>query len=650
MKHPYGTLLSPILRRGFVIRNRMSMSRAYPPFSTGVESRELQHRVLPYIESLVRNGAALVVLPSPRYENPDSKPMQIPFPPPPPQREAAIPENPYEPDNGPPAPGSMAGPDISIANVKLTYIHAMQAIHDRGSLALISLMEMEPSGWAIDEIPEEALSRLTDAFARRCRQFQLLGADGCSFYMCYRSSLMAKVLSPDLNRREDQYGAPWALALEAFQKVRKACGEKFLIEIEVSGEDVSGGFTLEDMAAYLSHWERYIDIVQLRAPTVELSHAVGINSDLDAPIALSYAKALKQKNINLIFAPVGGFQDPVRNEAFLSRGYADMICMARAFLCDSDYYEKILQGRGHDVIPCIRCNKCHTKPAEPNPGCSVNPRLSFSMIATPRDPQTRTSKKLAVIGGGPAGMQSALIASQLGHHVTLYESRSHLGGQLCAAGTPDFKWPVKRFREHLIFQVEQSPITVKLSTEATAALLVGENFDAIFYAAGAVPNPPAIPGIESAIPAISVYENTEMLGRQIVIVGGSETGLETAMYLVNTGREVTLLTRQSTVAPDSHDVHYREIVEEYWQKMKHLHIITGAVTHSVTGDTVTYIKGGDTVMLSCSNVIAVGMIPCQERITELALLVPEFRIIGDAKSVGDIRTAMRDGYTAAYYL
>lgn len=651
MTHAYPTLLSPIVRRGKVIRNRMTMSRAYPPFSTGVESRELERIMISYVGNLARNGAALVVVPSPRYDNPDSRPDVHPFPGPPPGEDGPPMEekNRFEPDDGPPKPGSMSGPDITIANVKLTYIHAMQAIHDQGSLAIVSLMEMEPSGWDINTIPSEALDRLTDAFARRCRRFQLLGADGCGFYMCYRSSLMAKALSPDLNHRTDRYGVPYALALEAFQKVREACGENFLIEIEVSGQDIPGGFTTEDLGDYLSHWQPFIDIVQLRAPTVELAHAVGINSRKEAPVTLAYAKALKQRNLDLLLAPVGGFQYPQLNEQFLKNGDADMICMSRAFICDSDYYDKLLHGQGEDVTPCIRCNKCHTKPAEPNPGCSVNPRFSFDLTGVELY-RSHTPKKLAVIGGGPAGMEAALAACSFGHQVTLYEKQAHLGGQLCAAGVPEFKWPVRDFMEHLCRQIQKSSVRVFLNTEATPELLESEHYDAIFYAAGAAPKFPSIPGIEHAHSAIAALEHPESIGENVVIIGGSETGLETAMYFAEKGRQVTLLTRQGQIAPDSHDVHYREIVEEFWREMPNLHTMTRTNTVSVASDSVTCTHKGETITLSCDDVIAVGMGSCQEGISGFAALTPQFRVIGDAKAVGDIRRAMRDGYTAAFYL
>ncbi len=646
MKHPYSTLLSPILRRGFVIRNRMAMSRAYPPFSTGVESREPREILIPYVKRLAENGAAIVTLPSVRWENPDSRPMSFPGPPPMEDHR-----NRFEPEESPPEPGAMAGPDITIANVKLTYIHAIQAVHDQGSLALISLMEMEPSGWEINEIPSEALDRLTDGFARRCRQFQKLGIDGCGFYMCYRSSLMAKALSPDLNRRTDRYGIPGALAMEAFKKVREACGEKFLIEIEVSGQDISDGFTLEDMAGYLKQWESYIDIVQLRAPTVELAHAIGANSNKEEPITLAYAKALKAKGFDLILAPSGGFQDPARNEGFLAEGCADMIFMARAFVCDSEYDQKILEGRGDDITPCIRCNKCHTKPAEPNPGCSVNPRFSLDLLPCCGPKRSvRTLKKVAVVGGGPAGMEAAITASALGHQVTLYEQASQLGGQLIAAGTADFKWPVRDFLLYLRRQIQKSDVHVMCNTRATPELLKSEAYDAVLLAAGAEPLLPNIPGASLAQTAISVYSR-EIAGQRIVIIGGSETGIETAMYLANQGKDVTVLTRQRQAAHDAHDVHYREIMEKIWTALPNLNIITQAATVEITEHAVYYSRETKITKLCCDAVIALGgMQPRQSQATAFAALTPRFRVIGDCRSVGDIRQAMRDGYTAAITL
>lgn len=649
MEHAYPTLLSPILRRGFYIRNRMGASRAYPPFSAGVAAKEPLASSIPFTASFAKNGAAIVTCRSTRWDSRDSRAGGGPFPPMPQEPEQQDVPIYLKPLDGPPAPGSMSGPDLTIANVKLNYIHTAQAIHDQGSLAMMSLMEVEPSGWTIDEIPADALARTTDDFALRCRQYQALGYDGCGFYMCYRSSLLAQSLSPALNHRNDRYGCPTALALEAFQKVRRACGEHFLIEIEVSGQEIPGGYTLEDMSAYLRVWESYIDIVQVRAETVELAHPIGANSNLEAPRTLSFAKALKKSGTSLLIAPIGGFQDPARNEQFLREGSADLIYMARAFVCDSHYYEKLVSGHGADIIPCIRCNKCHTKPAEPEPGCSVNPLFSMSILPGFQEPErAKQPKRVAVIGGGPAGMEAALTASSLGHETVLFERENQLGGQLNPAGTADFKWPVRMLKEHLISQLEKSAVTVKTGTEATPERIAAEGFEAVILALGAEPVQPNIPGAEFGISVLSVYEHPEQLAQQVVIVGGSETGLETALFLARRGHQVTLLTRREKAAYNAHDVHYREIMEEIWLKEANLHIITHSQTVKIGKDYVVYQLGGKQQKLPCGSVVlSCGMAPRQQDVTRYGMLCPSVHVIGDCRRSGDIRNAMRDGYAAA---
>ena len=649
MEHAYPTLLSPILRRGFYIRNRMGASRAYPPFSAGVAAKEPLASSIPFTASFAKNGAAIVTCRSTRWDSRDSRAGGGPFPPMPQEAEQQDVPIYLKPLDGPPAPGSMSGPDLTIANVKLNYIHTAQAIHDQGSLAMMSLMEVEPSGWTIDEIPADALERTTDDFALRCRQYQALGYDGCGFYMCYRSSLLAQSLSPALNHRNDRYGCPTALALEVFQKVRRACGEHFLIEIEVSGQEIPGGYTLEDMSAYLRVWEPYIDIVQVRAETVELAHPIGANSNLEAPRTLSFAKALKKSGTSLLIAPIGGFQNPARNEQFLREGSADLIYMARAFVCDSHYYEKLVSGRGADITPCIRCNKCHTKPAEPEPGCSVNPLFSMSILPGFQEPErAKQPKRVAVIGGGPAGMEAALTASSLGHETVLFERENQLGGQLNPAGTADFKWPVRMLKEHLISQLEKSAVTVKTGTEATPERIAAEGFEAVILALGAEPVQPNIPGAEFGISVLSVYEHPEQLAQQVVIVGGSETGLETAMFLARRGHQVTLLTRREKAAYNAHDVHYREIMEEIWLKEANLHIITHSQTVKIGKDYVVYQSGGKQQKLPCGSVVlSCGMAPRQQDVTRYGMLCPSVHVIGDCRRSGDIRNAMRDGYAAA---
>ena len=245
-------------------------------------------------------------------------------------------------------------------------------------------------------------------------------------------------------------------------------------------------------------------------------------------------------------------------------------------------------------------------------------------------------------------MEAALTASVLGHETVLFERENQLGGQLNPAGTADLKWPVRMLKEHLISQLEKSAVTVKIGTEATPERIAAEGFEAVIPALGAEPAQPNIPGAESGISVLSVYEHPEQLAQQVVIVGGSETGLETALFLARRGHQVTLLTWREKAAYNAHDVHYREIMEEIWQKEANLNIITHSQTVEIGRDYVVYQSGGKQQKLPCGSVVlSCGMAPRQQDVTRYGMLCPSVHVIGDCRRSGDIRNAMRDGYAAA---
>jgi NADPH-dependent 2,4-dienoyl-CoA reductase/sulfur reductase-like enzyme len=409
-----------------------------------------------------------------------------------------------------------------------------------------------------------------------------------------------------------------------------------------------------DLGAYLREWSPLVDIVQLRAPTVELAHPVGLNSTSGLPLTLEYARQLKKMELDVLLAPVGGFQSPEQNEMFLAQGMTDMVCMARAFLCESQYYQKILSGRSKDVVPCIRCNKCHTKPAEPDPGCSVNPQLELQLEPGYQPPHPAAQpRRIAVIGGGPAGIEAALTASSLGHQVTLFEKETDLGGQLRYAAVPDFKWPVRKLLEHLKTQLRASAVTVRCGVAATPELLAEQAWDAIWIATGAVMEKPNIPGLacRQTSTAVEVLAGTLPRGKRVAVVGGSETGIETAMYLARQGYQVTLLTRQFQVAKDAHDVHYREICEEYWRSEPNLSLLTNAETTALTANGLRYRQNGTERDLDCDDVVLCGYgRPVTAQIEAYGALAPQVRILGDCRKPADIRRAMRDGYAVAVTL
>lgn len=669
MSNKYSHLLSPIAIGNVVLKNRMGMPRAVPTFASGVECDTPNDTLVYYLGNLARNGAAIVTCPSPKWENSHSKPRPMP---------PGVPGGAGGPgghgvpggsggSGGHGAPGGSggkkkggpdAGFDYDVTNTKILYARCIEAIHAYGSLACISLMDIEPANWAIDDIPEAYLDEMVADFAAKCKLYKDYGFDMCSFYMSYGNSLLAKSMSFRLNHRTDKYAGATALSRAVFSAVRKACGKDFLIEIQVSGEGMDGGYSVDDFVAYLRAVEDLVDIAQIRCLDMDLAHPTGFNSVKGDPITIHYAEKAKEAGVNIVIAPVGGFQNPDENEEYLRTGKADMIYMARAFLCDSHYLEKIRAGRGEDVIPCVRCNKCHVKPGDSNAGCVVNPELSLNVepawLCRVQPEAPFRKKKVAVIGGGPAGMEAALVAAKRGHQVTLYEKKDVLGGQLLHSDFVSFKWPLRDFKNYLVAQIEKNDVKVCLGTLPTPEELAAEGFDAILYAAGAVPAMPSIHGIHErkVWNPLQVFGNEDKLGKDIVVIGGAETGAETAIHLAVLGHNVVGLSRNRTYCHDGQKTHYLTVVEDFYKKLPNFRCITGAITTEITSEGVTYMDGQNQshTIHADDVVVCGGMKPDNGDALGYASAADEFYLIGDCKHVGDLRRGLKSAYTTAMLL
>lgn len=663
MLEMYRHLLSPLMINGKFIKNRMGMSRAMPTVVTGCDAPEALETFEIFAGMMARNGAAIVTCASPVWKSKYSKKMA---PPPPPPIEED--DGPGDSGHGPGGPNmgdpeavgmyTMDGVDLNLPNNKNRYARAVTAIHSYGSLASISMMDIEPSGWSISTIPEEYLEGVAKDLAAKAEIYYKIGFDVVTFYMSYRNSLMAQSISPDLNRRTDRYGGMdiqerARFTFEVFRRTKEKC-PGIIIEAQISGEDYPGGFTQEDLVTYvkLAEEEHLIDILQIRSKDGGAAHPIGMNSEKGVHDTLRFAEMLKASGTKIIIAPIGGYQDPAENDRIIAEGKADMIYMARAFICDSHYGEKLYEGRS-DVTPCIRCNKCHTKIDDSNAGCSVNPEFILELYRNPLcSPGTAARKKrVAVIGGGPAGMEAAIVACHRGHAVTLYEKENKLGGQLLHSDAVSFKWPLKEFKDALIRRLYAAELEVCLGIAATPELLADMHYDVILYAAGAGETLPPIDGVEQShvwSPS-RLWGHEDELGERVVVIGGSETGIEAAYLIALTGRDVTILTRNRQIAPNAQPVHYMDTIQKIWQDMPNLKFVRQAVTTHIHTDGVTYVdKNHCENKIQCDNVIACGN---AKAVTTQALAYAEitkyFRMIGDCIGVADLRHAMFSAYTAA---
>jgi len=646
----YKHLLSPLQIGNVVLKNRTLYPNASPHFLQGPETFPAEG-FMTFYTNLAKNGAAVITLAE--WANPN-------------QRKVGAADS-----------LRMQSFDMNDPSVHNYFSQLADDIHFFGSKIIVSAMMSMPAGYRFsaggpsfpmgpmgggpaEELPVEKFEETIATFIEKLKMYQSFGYDGVSLGV-------GMYLSPGFNRRKDQYGGSFEnrarFPLLVCQKIKEELGEDFLIEAVMAGEQ-HNGYTLEDTVAFARMAEGKIDILQLREADVTLSHPTGFTFKPGQHKSILYTETVKKSGVKVIVEAIGGFQDLDEIEGYIAVGKTDMIGMARAFMADPEYIQKAYEGRGEDVVPCLWCNKCHGTMSAPWLSfCSVNPLMGNEHKLHRLVQPTGSPKKVAVIGGGPAGMEAAIIAARRGHKVTLFEKNDYLGGQLLHGDYSSFKWPIKRFKEYLIRQLGKTGVEVKLGVRATPEMIRSGGFDVVIAATGAEQNIPDIEGITSVKTwnCVDVYGREKELGKRVVIIGGSEMGVETAMYLAENGHDVTILTRQETLAHDASPIHYitmawvtydengREIHHPAWERYSNLKGITRATTTAIEEGKVIYMdaEGNKHTIETDSIVLCTGMRPRQKEALSFAGTADRFFLIGDCSSVGNIQRCMRSAYGAA---
>ena len=510
--------------------------------------------------------------------------------------------------------------------------------------------------------PKELLYKMVEAYAEEAKLAKSLGFDMCFMHMAYRLMFPGRFLSPLSNKRTDEFGGSIEnrarFPLMICEAIKKACGKDFLVEISISGREddmFQGGLTIADQIEFAKLAAGKVDILQIRGGSIDPSQPTYLDPREvpQRPNAAAIRKGIHDAGIdNLYIDVVGGCQDLDICEEMLKKGEADFIGGARAFIADPNWGNKAYQGRNEDVVPCLRCNKCHVAgPGNWNTVCSVNPEWGLEhKVERLRQAPTR-KKKIAVIGGGPVGMEAALLSAQRGHEVILYEKEDHLGGLLCAMDGVELKWTITRFKNYLIRQIEKSAVKVCLNAAATPELIARENYDEVIVAIGSEPLYLPIPGLEgdNVVPAVRTVAEEPNMGENVVVIGGGEIGVEMGIYLARKGHKVELLEMGDMLSPESVPVHFRSIFEKTWEEQDGFIYHLNARCVGVDPDGVRYVdKDGTEHKLPADKVLlAAGM---KARQTEaMAFLDGNVRthMIGDCLKVGCIQTGLRAAYGLA---
>ena len=566
--------------------------------------------------------------------------------------------------------GVHASWDITIPNRQNALCDLAERIHLYGAKCTMELIGVMPDGWTVSdgcsimggpigrgEAPIEVLEQFKEGYVQAAKAIKACGFDGILFHFGH-SIPVAQFLSPLTNKRTDQYGGSFEnrvrYPIEILRACREAVGKDMIFDVRFSGSEFQkGGIDEAEGIRIAEALQDHADILQVSAgmhnPTwMTWTHPCGFLGPMPN-VYLAEGVKKSGKVTKALVSTIGGIGSLADADEIIASGKADLVVAARQFIADPNWIKKGLEGRQEDVVPCVKCMRCHDSDNyAQHMQCTVNPYVGLEE-AIAKFPASPGGKKVAVVGGGPAGMMAALTAADRGHTVTLFEKTDKLGGALKFATYVSFKWPLREYMEYLIAQVnKKAGVTVRLSTEATPEMLDG--FDAVIAAVGAQPIVPPIPGIEAAIPACDSYGREAELGDSVVIIGGGQVGCETALHLAKMGKRATVIEMQSSLAPDASKTHRDEMMVEFENEDNFVPVLNARVT-GVTKDSVTCEQDGKSVAIPASSVVlAAGMRAKVELADSFMGRTDGYAEIGDCVRARTVEWATKEGFYAALNL
>ncbi|MGW9133932.1 oxidoreductase [Streptomyces sp. NPDC055681] len=456
--------------------------------------------------------------------------------------------------------------------------------------------------------------------------------------------LLTNFLSPHTNKRIDRYGGSFEnrarLTLEVVAAIRERVPRDFPLSVRLSSTDYEeDGITIEESVQLAR---------LLQDAGVDVIHASGgHHARMEYEVSPWYMpRAVHRSGWEKIKPEVtipvigsGSLVTPEVAAEVLETGAADFVSLGRAMLADPDWTRKAQEGRLLDIVPCIRCNDgCLDRGlnAGRSTGCTVNPSMGEEYRYPVHPAAVR--RRVAVVGGGPAGLRAAVVLADRGHEVTLYEPQE-LGGALVPATRSPYKQDLAGLRDHLVHQAQSRPIEI-IAARADAIALAGGGFDLVYVATGAVPR--TLPGIRLAQ---DITDATEIVS-PVVVVGGGMTGADTALWLADAGHVVTLAEAGEAILGN------REVFTDAGALPKILadkgvNIVTGA---EVTGQDGDGVRTADGRLIPAATVLAaIGNDSDSGFATALREAAPELEVvtIGSAARNGRVFDALHGAFFEA---
>ena len=558
--------------------------------------------------------------------------------------------------------------DVNQPNHRNKLMELVERVHFYGAKISMELIGIFPEGYTVSdgcsimgwatghEITREAMEAFKEEWAQAAADLVDCGFDAILIHSGH-SVPLAQFLSPLTNKRTDEYGGSTEnrcrYLIEILDAIRARVGNKLLIEVRISGTEFEeGGIDIDEGIRIGELIQDHLDILQVSAGMhnpkwMTWVHPCGFRPPMpNVYVAEAFKKSGK---IHVPIVTLGAIDSLESAERIIEDGKADLVTMARSLIADPELIHKGMAGKTEDVTPCIKCMRCHDSTVYGHHfQCAVNPTAGLEASLNKLVQEPGVCKRVAVIGGGPAGMKAACVAADRGHQVTLFEADARLGGMLHYAGYFSFKYPVKDYMNWLIGQVNKRPIDVKLGTKATPETVQG--YDAVLVAIGAAPLILPVPGVEQAKIAIETLGHEEELGDSVVLIGGGQVGCETALHYAKLGKKVTVMEMQSELAPDASTTGRNELMTEIAAEPNFIPL-TGARCISLTATSVTYEKDGKQETVTADSVVlSAGMKAKTQEADSFIGTALDFAEIGDCVRARTVEYATKEAYYAAVNL
>ncbi len=616
------------------LRNRLVM----PPMATnyGSEDGFVTQRTIDYYQERAKGGVGLVIVEFTCVDSPVGRATP---------RQLLIDDDRFIPEF------SKLAEAIRLHGAK-----AAIQLHHVGRQARSSVTGHQPVGpspiaFPGGELPRELtpsqIAGIVARFGEGAERAMRAGFDGVEIHAAH-GYLISQFLSPLSNQRQDAYGGDVEnrarLLLEVIAAIRERVGKDYPVWCRLSAMEfgVEGGITLEETQVVAQLAERAgVDAIHVSGHAVGPGRRPPMAQPPGAMVPL--AEGIKK----VVSVPVIAVSriPPELGESILQEGRVDLIAMGRALIADPHVPQKVASGRGEDITPCIYCQTCLDSVVSREEGiyCVVNAALGREREYELK-PAERP-KRVVVVGGGPGGMEAARVASLRGHKVTLFERDDELGGQLLLASKPPFKDTIDTFRRHLADQLAKLGVELRLGERFTADLLDQFKPDAVVLATGVIPFVPQIPGVDGnqVLLATEVLAGAET-GERVAVIGGELVGCETAAYLAEQGKRVTIMRRGPELATKVGPSVRAPLIRRL--EAKGVSILTGVEYEEITeaGVIVRTREGERRTVEADTVVLAAGAKPNTDLLASIEGKVPQVFCVGDCIEPRGIREAVEGGY------